>query len=100
MYVSELSLNNYRNYSRLHFELGPGPILLQGKNAQGKTNLLEALYFLSTTTSPHARSDRQLINWLSIDQDVMPFTRLEALVKRDGGTVQIAITIVKEGDTI
>jgi DNA replication and repair protein RecF len=99
VYVSELSLTNYRNYSRLHLELEAGPILLQGKNAQGKTNLLEALYFLSTTSSPHARADRQLINWLAIRQEVIPFTRLEALVKRDGGTVQITITIVKEGET-
>ena len=98
MYVSELSLSNYRNYSRLHLNLEPGPILLQGNNAQGKTNLLEALYFLSATTSPHARSDRQLINWLSLSEEVMPFTRLEALVKRDGGTLQLAITVVKEGD--
>jgi len=80
---------------QLDFEAGP--ILLQGKNAQGKTNLLEALYVLSTTASPHARADRQLINWLSISNDLMPFTRLEGWVKRDGGTLHIAITIVKEG---
>lgn len=72
--------------------------MLQGNNAQGKTNLLEALYYLSTTTSPHARSDRQLINWLTLKQDVLPFTRLEALVKRGGGTVQLAMTVVNEGD--
>ena len=73
-------------------------MLLQGKNAQGKTNLLEAIYFLSTTTSPHARSDRQLVNWLTQEQDVLPFTRLEGLIKRGGGTVQIAMTVVKEGE--
>jgi len=59
---------------------------------------LEALYLLSTTSSPHARADRQLINWLAVSQEVLPFTRLEALVKRGAGTVQIAITIVKEGE--
>jgi DNA replication and repair protein RecF len=96
VYLSELTLINYRNYNRLHLNLGEGPILLQGQNAQGKTNLLEAIYYLSTTTTPHARSDRQLINWLTLRNEVMPFARLEGLVKRDGGTVQIAITIVKE----
>ena len=98
MHISELSLSNYRNYSRLHLDLKPGAILLQGKNAQGKTNLLEAIYYLSTTTSPHARSDRQFINWLTIENDVLPFTRLEAVVQRDGGVLQVAITVVKEGE--
>ena len=77
----------------------PGSILLQGRNAQGKTNILEAIYYLSSITTPHARTDRQLINWLSLNHDVLPFTRLEALVKRQGGTLQIVITIVKEGQT-
>ncbi len=98
MYISELSLTNYRNYSRLQQSFQQTPILLQGQNAQGKTNLLESLYFLSATTTPHARSDRQLLNWLSTQTEVLPFARLEALVKRNGGTVQIAITIVKESD--
>lgn len=98
MYVTQLSLTNYRNYTRLQLNFEPGPVLFQGKNAQGKTNLLEALYFLSTTTSPHARADRQLINWLSVQNDVLPFARLEATVKRDGVTFLITITIVKEGD--
>jgi len=71
---------------------------LQGKNAQGKTNLLEALYVLSTTTSPHARADRQFINWSALKTEVMPFARLDAQVRRNGGTVQITITIVKEGE--
>ncbi len=82
----------------MQFDFRSGPVLLQGKNAQGKTNLLEALYVLSTTTSPHARADRQLINWLSLNNDVLPFCRLEGWVKRNGGALHIAITIVKEGE--
>lgn len=96
MFVSQLSLTNYRNYSRLQLEFEPGPVLLQGQNAQGKTNFLEALYLLSTTTSPHARLDRQLINWLSNEDDIMRFARLEARVCRNSDTIQIAITILKE----
>lgn len=98
MYISELSLTNYRNYSRFQQNFQPTPILLQGQNAQGKTNLLESLYFLSTTTTPHARTDRQLLNWRSTERDVLPFARLNALVMRNGGTTQITITIVKEGE--
>jgi len=98
VYLSHLSLTNYRNFTRLQADFEPGPILLQGNNAQGKTNLLESLYFLSTTTSPHARADRQLINWLALRREVIPFARLEGVVRRDGETLQIAITIVKEGE--
>ena len=57
MHISHLSLTNYRNYSRLAVELPAGPILLRGDNAQGKTSLLEAIFFLSTTRSVHARTD-------------------------------------------
>jgi DNA replication and repair protein RecF len=77
-----------------------GPILLRGDNANGKTNLLEAIYFLSTTRSVHARSDQQLINWLILRQEPLPFARVEATIKTRQETFQIAITVVREGDGI
>ena len=98
MYIRQLSLTNYRNYSRLTLDLPPGPILLRGDNANGKTNLLEAIYFLSTTRSVHARSDQQLINWLILRQEMMPFTRVEATVQTQQDVFQLAITIVREDD--
>ena len=96
MHISQLSLTNYRNFNRLMVDLQPGPILLRGDNANGKTNLLEAIHFLSTTRSVHARSDQQLINWLILQQETLPFTRVEATVKTQTDTFQIAITIVRE----
>jgi DNA replication and repair protein RecF len=63
MYVQHLSLTNFRNYARLELGLAPGATLLYGANAQGKTNLLEALYYLATSRSPYTTSDRQLIHW-------------------------------------
>ncbi|MBE7533299.1 MAG: DNA replication/repair protein RecF [Chloroflexi bacterium] len=63
MYISHLSLTNFRNYGRLELDLSPGATLLYGQNAQGKTNLLEAIYYLATTRSPHAEYDNQLLNW-------------------------------------
>ena len=63
MLLTHLSLTNYRNFSRLDLEVPGGPVLLVGKNAQGKTSLLEAVYFLATFTSFHAKSDRQLISF-------------------------------------
>ncbi len=100
MYINQLSLTNYRNYSRLTLELPSGPILLRGDNANGKTNLLEAIYFLSTTRSVHARADQQLINWLILRQETLPFARVEATVKTQTDSFQLAITVVRERDTI
>ena len=98
MYISQLSLTNYRNYSRLSLELPPGPILLQGDNAHGKTSLLEAINFLSTTRSVHARADHQLINWLVLKQEPLPFARVEATIKTKRDNFQLAITLVREAD--
>ncbi len=63
MYITYLSLTNFRNYGRLELDLSSGATLLYGNNAQGKTNLLEAIYYLATTRSSHADYDYQLINW-------------------------------------
>ncbi len=63
MHIRHLSLTNFRNYGRLEIDLSPGATLLHGNNAQGKTNLMEAIYYLATTRSPHAAQDQQLINW-------------------------------------
>ena len=97
MYVNHLSLTNFRNYNRLLLDLPPGPILLRGDNANGKTNLLEAIYFLSTTRSVHARSDQQLINWLVLRQETLPFARVEASVKTERDSFKIAVTVIREG---
>ena len=52
MIVEELALQDFRNYERAQLGLGPGVTLVTGRNAQGKTNLLEALYCLSGLGSP------------------------------------------------
>lgn len=96
MHITQLSLTNYRNFSRLIIDLPLGPVLLRGDNANGKTNLLEAIYFLSTTRSVHARSDQQLINWLILRQEPLPFARAEATVVSGVNTFQVAITVVRE----
>ena len=100
MHITQLSLTNYRNFSRLNLELSSGPILLRGDNANGKTNLLESIYFLSTTRGAHARADQQLINWLVLRQDPLPFARVEATIQARNDAFQLAITILREGDSL
>ncbi|MBN1680955.1 MAG: DNA replication/repair protein RecF [Anaerolineae bacterium] len=79
MRIEHLSLHNFRNYARLEASLPSGPILLYGANAQGKTSLLEAIYYLATSRSPYTTSDRQLINW-NVERDMFAFTKIGAEV--------------------
>lgn len=81
MRISHLSLTNFRNYTRLELDFPPGVVVLQGDNAQGKTNLLEAVYLLSRLRSPRTGTDRELVNWLALEED-LPFARLVARVER------------------
>jgi DNA replication and repair protein RecF len=96
MRVEHLSLTNFRNYARLEVTLPPGPLLLYGENAQGKTSLLEAIYYLATSRSVWATSDRQLLNWQA-ENDVLPYARLAAeAVNRHSSLVQIDITLMRQ----
>lgn len=61
MYLRKLAILNFRNYSSLHLELDERPLILVGNNAAGKSNLLEAIYFLSTTKSGRVDEERELI---------------------------------------
>lgn len=70
MYLKHLSLTNFRGFSRLDLEIPREIFLLVGDNAQGKTTLLEAIYFLSTFTSFHASSDRQLISFTAPENGI------------------------------
>jgi DNA replication and repair protein RecF len=89
MHLSHLSLSEFRNYKHLHLSLGPGLFLFYGDNAQGKTNLLEAVSMLATATSFHAASDREVVNWHAPEH----VARLEGTVKRREDTVQIELAL-------
>jgi DNA replication and repair protein RecF len=61
VFVAALGLTDFRNYETLDIELHPGPNLVVGSNGQGKTNLVEALAYLSTLGSHRVSSDVALI---------------------------------------
>lgn len=79
MQVTKLELTNFRNFPKLDLRLSPGLNLLIGPNAQGKTNLLEALHFLTTTRSFRGSRDADLVNFGA------PFGRVA------GGEVEITL---------
>jgi len=63
VHLSRLELSNFRNYAELDLTLELGLTVLFGQNAQGKTNVLEAIYLLSSGSSYRAASDKEVIRW-------------------------------------
>ena len=63
MIIKSLELSNFRNYESLHLEFSEGTNIFYGDNAQGKTNILESLYMISTTKSHRGVKDRDLIRF-------------------------------------
>ena len=63
MIIKSLELSNFRNYESLHLDFSEGTNIFYGDNAQGKTNILESLYMISTTRSHRGVKDRDLIRF-------------------------------------
>ncbi|MGE5140310.1 MAG: DNA replication/repair protein RecF [Rudaea sp.] len=95
MHLTNLELTNFRNYTHLELDLAPGLTVLHGNNAQGKTNLLEAIFFLATARSPHAGAERELIRW-GASSEPIPFARVQVEgVKRIDIPVKLEIVLVQ-----
>ena len=95
MYLERLSLTNFRNYVSLELPLGPGTFILWGANAQGKSNLLEAVYLLTTTKSARASNERELIGWGAM-YDPLPAARVTGELSRGGERTRLDIGVVAE----
>ena len=63
MYIKNLQLLNYRNYKELSIELCKNVNVFIGDNAQGKTNILESMYYCGFAKSHRTNKDKELINW-------------------------------------
>lgn len=63
MYIESLQLKNFRNYQSLDLTFDQGTNILYGENAQGKTNILEAVYMCGTTKSHRGSKDREVIQF-------------------------------------
>lgn len=90
MIIESIELKNYRNYRELHMDFSPGTNILYGDNAQGKTNILEAVYVCSTTKSHRGSRDRELIRFeeeeshikLNVRRDDVPY-RIDMHLKKN-----------------
>jgi DNA replication and repair protein RecF len=92
MRVLNLSLTNFRNYERLDLELSPGISVFWGDNAQGKSNLLEAIFYLATMRSFRATTDREVIAWSDVP-DPLRFTRIAARIVRGGDRFNVDVVL-------
>lgn len=63
MVIKSLELSNFRNYDFLNIEFDKGTNILFGDNAQGKTNILEAIFLCATTKSHKGSKDRDIVNF-------------------------------------
>ncbi len=95
MRLNHLSLTNFRNFTRLDIDVPGGTVMLIGDNAQGKTSLLEAMYFLATFSSFHATSDRQLINFIEARQN-LAVGRIVGDYQRGAENHRLEVRIIQE----
>ena len=63
MIIKSLELADFRNYRELNISFDEGTNILYGNNAQGKTNILEAIYLSATKKSHKGRKDKEIINF-------------------------------------
>ena len=91
MKINSLSLENFRNYEKLDLDFHPQLNLFLGQNAQGKTNILESIYFLALTRSHRTSHDKELIRWGAERMLV------SGLVEKKGGTVPLELELTGKG---
>lgn len=96
MHLTHLSLTNFRSFARLDLDIPRRVVLLTGDNAQGKTSILESVYFLAAFTSFQTHTDRQLINFVEAKKE-LAVGRLTAEYMRGPAKHRLEIRLVVEG---
>ena len=82
MIIKRLELADYRNYEFLDLQFDKGTNILYGDNAQGKTNILEAIYVAATTKSHKASKDREIINFNKEEAHIRTYLEKENVETR------------------
>ncbi len=82
MIIKSIELADYRNYDSLTMEFSPGTNILYGDNAQGKTNILEAIYVSATTKSHKGSKDKEIINFDKEEAHIRTYIEKEGVEYR------------------
>jgi len=90
MYISRVSLRNFRNYDLLNLDLNDGVNIFYGDNAQGKTNFLESIYLCAMGRSQRTHNDRELISFGS------SHSSLQLLLNSDSFSDKIDVLLFKD----
>jgi DNA replication and repair protein RecF len=93
MIINHLSLTNFRVFSRLELEFPSKLNMIVGRNAQGKTSILEGIHLLSLLTSPIASNDHQMVNFLCLEEEI-PVGRLVATIEKADKTHSIEVRLI------
>lgn len=91
MHLENMVLRNFRNYPFLEVDFSPAVNVFLGENAQGKTNLLEAILMLALAKSHRTANDKDFINWDSEE------AKIEGRVFRRGQSVPLELMITPKG---
>ncbi|MBU9722294.1 MULTISPECIES: DNA replication/repair protein RecF [Bacillaceae] len=94
MYINQITLKDYRNYDQLDLTFENKVNVIIGENAQGKTNLMEAVYVLAMAKSHRTPRDKELIRW---DQ---PFAKIEGNLHNRNGPLQMEVVFSNKGKKV
>lgn len=91
MWLDSLTIKHFRNYKDIEIDFNPELNIFLGRNAQGKTNILEAIYFLALTRSHRTRTDKNL---LQFEQDSLSVV---GILQKKSGKVPLEIDLTPKG---
>ena len=83
MIIKSLELDHFRNYDSLSMTFDSGTNILYGDNAQGKTNILEAIYLSATTKSHKGSKDRDIVNFAAEEAHIRTYIEKDGLENRE-----------------
>src|SRR5512134_725018 len=96
MFLKHLSLTNFRTFTRLDIDIPRRVVLLVGDNAQGKTSVLESIYFLAAFTSFQTHAERQIVNFDESKNNQLTVTRLVAEYQRSKSKHRLEARLILE----
>ena len=94
MIIDTLKLRNFRNYENLSVTFDPKLNVITGQNAQGKTNLLESIVYMSLTRSHRILNEKKLI------REDMPFAEIRCIFSDEGDRKELGAVIHPQGKTL
>jgi len=89
--LESIALTNFRNYKKAHLSFENKVNVILGENAQGKTNMLEAIHVLAMAKAHRTPRDRELILWNE------KYAKIEGKIKKKSGTIHLEIVISEKG---